>query len=164
MPPFHQATLPERRDAKRMTKKQNVLERKLARLLRQRLRDSGTTRHMGFVLAEATRGRVVIKMRVEKKHLQAHGVVHGGVLASLADTAGRSASYMACPPGTRVATIEMKINYLEAISEGAVTAVAEVVRIGRHTSVVDCDIRDNKKRLVGKALMTFFVGPFPAGK
>jgi uncharacterized protein (TIGR00369 family) len=107
---------------------------------------------------------VVIKMRVQKKLLQAHGVVHGGVLASLADTAGGLASYMASPPGTRVATIEMKINYLEAISEGTVKAVAEVVRLGRHTSVVDCDITDSKKRLVGKALMTFFVGPFPAGK
>jgi uncharacterized protein (TIGR00369 family) len=147
-----------------MAKKANAHERKLAGLLRKRLRDSGITRHMGFVLAEATHGRVVIKMRVENKHLQAHGVVHGGVLASLADTAGGLASYMACAPGARVATIEMKINYLEAISEGSVTAVAEVVRIGRHTSVVDCDIRDHQKRLVGKALMTFFVGPFPARK
>ncbi len=147
-----------------MPKKTNPLERKLVIQLRRRLRDSGITHYLGFVLAEATRGRVVITMRVEKKLLQAHGVVHGGVLASLADTAGGLASYMACPPGARVATIEMKINYLEAISAGSVKAVAEVVRIGRHTSVVDCDITDSKKRLVGKALMTFFVGPFPSGK
>jgi uncharacterized protein (TIGR00369 family) len=147
-----------------MPKKTNALQRKLVIQLRRRLRDSGITHYLGFVLAEATRGRVVITMRVEKKLLQAHGVVHGGVLASLADTAGGLASYMACPPGARVATIEMKINYLEAISAGSVKAVAEVVRIGRHTSVVDCDITDSKKRLVGKALMTFFVGPFPSGK
>jgi uncharacterized protein (TIGR00369 family) len=147
-----------------MQKKPTAFEQKLAKELRRRLSESGITHYLGFVLAEATRGRVVITMRVQKKLLQAHGVVHGGVLASLADTAGGLASYMASPPGTRVATIEMKINYLEAISEGTVKAVAEVVRLGRHTSVVDCDITDSKKRLVGKALMTFFVGPFPAGK
>ena len=116
---------------------------------------------MGFVLTDARYGRVVLKMRVAKKHLQVHGVVHGGVLAAMADTAGGLASYMAAPPGQRVATIEMKINYLEAVASGTVTADAKVVRIGRHISVVDCDITDDTKRLVGKALMTFFVGPFP---
>jgi 1,4-dihydroxy-2-naphthoyl-CoA hydrolase len=144
-----------------MSKRLNAAERKLAAVLGRRLREIETTRHMGFRLVEASRGRVAIKMRVEKKHLQAHGVVHGGVLATLADTAGGLASYMACPQGARVATVEMKINYLEAIAKGTVTAVAEVVRIGRHISVVDCDITDDADRLVGKALMTFFVGPFP---
>jgi uncharacterized protein (TIGR00369 family) len=144
-----------------MPTKSNAAIRKQAAVLRRRLRESGITKHLGFVLTEASWGRVVLTMRVQARHLQAHGVVHGGVLASLADTAGGLASYMACPPGTRVATIEMKINYLEAIDKGTVKAVAEVVRIGRHTSVVDCDVTDSKKCLVGKALMTFFVGPFP---
>ncbi len=147
-----------------MPKRPTAVELRLATELRSRLRNIGITNFLGFTLDEATRGRVVISLRVQKKLLQVHGVMHGGVIAVLADTAGGLASYMACPPGTRVATIEMKINFLEAISAGTVKAVAEVVRIGRHTSVVDCDITDSKKRLVGKALMTFFVGPFPAGK
>lgn len=138
-----------------------AVERAGAAEINRRLRQNGTTRHMGFVLTEATRGRVVLTMRVAKKHLQVHNVVHGGVLASMADTAGGLASYMACPPGTRVATIEMKINYLEAVDSGKVTAIAEVVRIGRHISVVDCDITDDRGKLVGKALITYFVGPFP---
>ncbi len=99
-------------------------------------------------------------MKVDARHLQVHGVVHGGVLAALADTAGGLASYMSCPLGTRVATVEMKINYLEGVERGTVTADAEVVRIGRHLAVVDCDVTDDAKRLVAKALMTFFVGPF----
>jgi len=128
--------------------------------LRKRLHTSNTTRQFGFILAEAEPGRVVLEMRVGARHKQVHGVVHGGVLAALADTAGGLASYMAVPRGTRVATIEMKINYLEAVEAGTVAAEARVVRIGRHVAVVDCDVRDEEKRLVGKALMTFFVGPF----
>jgi uncharacterized protein (TIGR00369 family) len=128
--------------------------------LRRRLAENNTAKQFGFELMEAKPGKVILRMKVNEHHLQVHGVVHGGVLAALADTAGGLASYMACPPGTRVATIEMKINYLEAVEGGSVTAEAIVVRIGRHIAVVDCDVRDGSRRLVGKALMTFFVGPF----
>src|SRR5579863_3800573 len=128
--------------------------------LKRRLRTTNTAKQFGFVLAKAEPGRVVMRMRVDKRHMQVHGVVHGGVLAALADTAGGLASYMACPRGTRVATIEMKINYLESVEGGIVEAEARVIRRGRHIAVVDCDVRDDHRRLVGKALMTFFVGPF----
>src|ERR1700723_2572713 len=144
--------------------KSKSLERMAAEEMRWRLRENQTTKHFGFGLVAAERGKVVLRMRVGKKHLQVHGVVHGGILAALADTAGGLATYMACPRGTRVATIEMKINYLEAVEGGTVTAEAEVVRLGRHISVVDCDIRDENGRLVGKALMTFFVGPFQTNR
>jgi uncharacterized protein (TIGR00369 family) len=83
--------------------------------LRARLSQTNTATQFGFVLADAGHGRVKMRMRVDKRHLQVHGVVHGGILAALADTAGGLATYMACPRGTRVATIEMKINYLEAV-------------------------------------------------
>jgi uncharacterized protein (TIGR00369 family) len=128
--------------------------------LRRRLRESNTAKQFGFSLDEAEPGRVVLRMRVGQRHKQVHGVVHGGVLAALADTAGGLATYMACPPGTRVATVEMKINYLESVEAGSVTAEARVVRSGRHLAVVDCDVRDDRGRFVSKALMTFFVGPF----
>lgn len=142
------------------TPKSKSSERLAAEELRGRLNENNTAKQFGFVLLEAQRGRVVLRMNVNESHLQVHGVVHGGVLAALADTAGGLASYMACPPGTRVATIEMKINYLEAVEGGSVTAEANVVRVGRHIAVVDCDVRDGAGRLVSKALMSFFVGPF----
>src|SRR6202041_197910 len=152
-----------------MPKKVNSSKRKAAgeavgvaaEQLRRRLQKNSPSRQMGFTLAKAPRGRVRLQMKVDARHLQVHGVVHGGVLAALADTAGGLASYMACPLGTRVATVEMKINYLEGVERGSITADARVVRIGRHLSVVDCDVTDNSGRLVAKALMTFFVGPFP---
>src|SRR5580693_5929072 len=129
--------------------------------VRERVRMSNTAKQFGFAVQHAERGKVTMRMPVNSRHKQVHGVVHGGVLAALADTAGGLASYMACPVGTRVATVEMKINYLEGVERGSITADARVVRIGRHLSVVDCDVTDNSGRLVAKALMTFFVGPFP---
>jgi uncharacterized protein (TIGR00369 family) len=128
--------------------------------LKEKLRSSNTAKQFGFMLAEAEPGRVVLRMRVDKRHMQVHGAVHGGVLAALADTAGGLATYIALPRAKRVATIEMKINYLEAVEGGTVEAEARLIRRGRHVVVVDCDIHDHQERLVGKALMTFFVGPF----
>ena len=128
--------------------------------VRERIRTSNTAKQLGFVIDKAERGKVTLRMPVKALHKQVYGVVHGGVLAALADTAGGLATYMACPRGTRVATVEMKINFLEAVEAGTVFAEAEVVRRGRHIAVVDCDVRDDRGRLVTKALMTFFVGPF----
>ena len=128
--------------------------------VKERIRTSNTAKQLGFVIEKAERGKVTLRMPVKALHKQDYGVVHGGVLAALADTAGGLATYMACPRGTRVATVEMKINFLEAVEAGTVVAEAEVVRRGRHIAVVDCDVRDDRGRLVAKALMTFFVGPF----
>ncbi len=134
-----------------------------AREVQERLRASGTARQLGFRIAAVEPGRVLLQMQVQEHHKQFHGVVHGGVLAALADTAGGLASYTAAD-GPQVATIEMKINYLEPVASGTVTADARVVRIGRHIAVVDCEIRDEGGRLVGKALMSFFVRQFTTSR
>lgn len=140
-----------------MARARKTIEHLAADDLRERLRASNTAKQFGFILDTAEAGHVVLEMPVDERHKQIHGVVHGGVIAALADTAGGLATYMACPRGSRVATIEMKINYLEAVSSGTVRAEARVVRLGAHIAVVDCDVRDETRRLVGKALMTFFV-------
>ncbi len=143
-----------------MARSRKAIEHLAEDELRERLHTSNTARQFGFVLGKAEPGRVILQMHVDERHKQVHGVVHGGVIAALADTAGGLATYMACSRGTRIATIEMKINYLEAVEGGILDAEARVVRLGAHVSVVDCDVRDESRRLVAKALMTFFVGPF----
>ena len=123
----------------------------------ERLRHSHPVNHFGFRLVKAERGRAVFRMEVLEIHKQIHRVVHGGVVAMLADTAGGFASFLAAPKGSHVATIEMKINFLEPIGHGEIEADARVLRQGRTTSVVDCNVTDQDGRLVGKALMTFSV-------
>src|SRR6202166_87967 len=90
----------------------------------ERLRHSNPVNHFGFVLEKAERGRAVFRMTVLERHKQIHRVVHGGVLAMLADTAGGFAAFLAAPVGARVVTIEMKINFLEAVEDGEIRAEA----------------------------------------
>jgi uncharacterized protein (TIGR00369 family) len=127
----------------------------------ERLRHSNPINHFGFQLVKAERGRAVFRMPVLELHKQIHRVVHGGVLASLADTAGGFAAFLAAPPGSRVVTIELKINFLEGVEHGEIEADARVLRQGRTTSVVDCDVSDQDGRLVSKALMTFSISAKP---
>jgi acyl-CoA thioesterase len=135
---------------------------KLARMAEsefaRRLRESNSGRLFGFQLEVAEPGRAVVLLRVRSKHRQVHGVVHGGILAALADTAAGVACYMLLPRGTRLATIEMKINYLEPVEKGTILAEARVLRKGRTTAVAECDVRDTTGLLVAKALLTFSIG------
>jgi acyl-CoA thioesterase len=132
--------------------------------LARRLRDSNAGQLFGIELEDAGEGRAVLSLRVDAKHKQVHGVVHGGIIASLADTAGGFASYMTVSAGTRIATVEMKINFLEAVKGGTLTAAAQVLRRGKTFTVVDCDVRDAKQLLVAKALMTFAIIPARSSK
>jgi uncharacterized protein (TIGR00369 family) len=123
--------------------------------LRRRVNASGATALLGLTLENLEPGRVVFRMRVRPRHKQMHGVVHGGVLATLADTVAAIAAYTAVPRGTQIATVELKINYLEPVHGGQVKAEARVLRAGRNFVVVECEIRNEREALAAKALMTF---------
>ena len=129
-------------------------EREMAR----RLRSTAAARMFGFRLEAAEAGRAVLKMQVRRGHLQVHGVVHGGVLAALADTAGALGIYLMVPRGTRLATIEMKINYLEPVEKGTLVAEGRVLRKGRNFAVSEVDVHNEERHLVAKALITYSIG------
>ena len=94
-------------------------------------------------------------MTVRDRHRQIHSVVHGGVTAALADTAGAIAAYTVVAPGVELVTIELKINYLLPIAKGKVEAEGKVLRAGKNFVVVECNVTSQTGELAAKALMTF---------
>lgn len=134
------------------------LARQAEQELRRRLRATSAAKLFGFTLDAAEPGRAVLRMVVRPRHIQVHGVVHGGILAALADTAGALGIYLMAPRGTRLATIEMKINYLEPVEKGTLLAEGRVLRRGRNFAVSECDIHNDERRLVAKALITYSIG------
>jgi uncharacterized protein (TIGR00369 family) len=125
--------------------------------LAHRLRNSAPGQLVGYELHSIGDGKAVMSLRVMDRHKQIHGVVHGGILASLADTAGAMAAYPMLPKGTRLATVEMTINYLEPVDRGPIIAEARVLRIGRTLAVSECEVKDAAGRLAAKALLTFAI-------
>ena len=127
----------------------------MAAIARRALRHSHATRFLGFSLEAIDKGWAVLRWKAGTHHKQLHGVVHGGILAALADTVGAMASYTVVPRGTAIATIEMKINYLEPVPVGRVRAEARVLRAGRNFVVTECDVFSPAGELAAKALITY---------
>src|SRR5246127_260727 len=81
-------------------------ERAMLEVARKRLRESRATVLLGFEVESVEEGRAILRMNSEAHHKQIHGVVHGGILAAMADTAGAIAAYSVVPNGMELATIE----------------------------------------------------------
>lgn len=127
-------------------------------MMARRLRNANTTKLFGFELRAASAGRAMIALKVRNHHIQLHNVVHGGILCALADTTGAIAAYTMLPPGTHLATIELKINFLEPVAGGIIVAKARVLRRGRNFVVSDCDLFNSEHQLAAKSMMTFAIG------
>lgn len=123
--------------------------------LRRKANETGATALLGLSLQSLERGHVVFAMRVRPRHKQLHGVVHGGVLATVADTVAAIAAYTTVPKGTQIATVEMKINFLEPVPGGRIKAEGRVLRAGRNFVVTECEIFNEEGTLAAKALLTF---------
>lgn len=122
---------------------------------RERVKHSRLSALLGFHVESLAPGRAILSMQVKELHKQIHDVVHGGVLAALADTAAAIAAYTVVPRGAEVATIELKINYLSAVPGGKIRAVGKVLRAGRNFVVTECEVFNAKGGLAAKALLTF---------
>lgn len=124
-------------------------------LVRERMKESNAIGHLGFDVEKVEKGRAIFVLDVRAHHKQIHGVVHGGILAALADTTAAIAVYTVVPRGTEIATVELKINYLEPVPGGRIKADARVLRAGRNFVVAECEILNENQSLAAKALLTF---------
>lgn len=125
----------------------------------QLIRDKFETNHfpksLGIELDLIEHGRARLSLEVKQRHLQLAGVMHGGAIATLIDTAVAFAIVGASKPGSRFTTVEMKVNYLSPIREGRVIADAKLIRDGRRIIVSDCDVFDSQGQLAAKGLLTY---------
>jgi 1,4-dihydroxy-2-naphthoyl-CoA hydrolase len=85
----------------------------------------------------------------------AGGILHGGAVMALADSAGGVCAYFnLASPDQRTATIESKTNFLGAVRSGTLTATSTPLHIGSSTMVVETEVRDEAHRLVAKVTQT----------
>jgi uncharacterized protein (TIGR00369 family) len=141
-----------RKQAPGMTREE---EKRVTELVRERMKESQATASLGFEVESVQQGRAVFRLDVRPKHKQIHGVVHGGIIASLADTTAAIAAYTAVPRGVELATLEMKINFLEPVPGGRVKAEGRVLRAGRNFVVTECEVFNESGSMAAKALLTF---------
>jgi uncharacterized protein (TIGR00369 family) len=84
----------------------------------------------------------------------AGGVLHGGVLMALADSAGAVCAFLNLPAGGRTVTIESKTNFFGAVREGELRARSRPLHRGRTTIVVETDLFDSSEHHIGRTTQT----------
>jgi uncharacterized protein (TIGR00369 family) len=90
------------------------------------------------------------------------GVMHGGVLMSLADAAGGLCAFLNLPAGGATTTIESKTNFLRAVRGGFVTAVTRPLHVGRRVIVIETDLVDDDDRQVARVTQSQMVLDAPS--
>ena len=122
-------------------------------------------KHLGVEVLDVGRGYA--KLRIgEAEHVLRHGgIVNGGAISTLIDAAGGTAT-ATVNQGKNQVTIELKINFLEAVKKGEMTCEARVIRAGRNIVVCEMDLFDQEGRTCAKGIGTWMVlyedkFPFP---
>jgi uncharacterized protein (TIGR00369 family) len=115
-----------------------------------------------FVAAEA--GLVTLALEAGERHYaNPLGIVHGGIISSLADSALSCAYASTLEEGENMVTLETKLNHLRPVRGGELTAVGRLVQRGRTVGLTECDITDGEGRLVARASATCMTIPATAG-
>lgn len=122
---------------------------------------------LGVVPVDGGEGRVTTVLEVLPRHLQHTGVVHAGVMASLADHTMGAAAQTVAAPGVWVVTAELKTSLLRGDQGERLVCEARVLRPGRQISFTEAEVHaeaGGERRLVMKASATMAHIPAPDGK
>jgi acyl-CoA thioesterase len=110
-------------------------------------------------LADARRGMAVMEVACREELLNSQGVMHGGFVSTLADTAMARAMATVLPENSRHQTFDLKMSFVSAVKPGEkARAVAKVIHQGRRTGVAECQIHCGE-RLVATATASFIIQP-----
>ena len=119
--------------------------------LRERLRDTPFYGWLGIELVGARPGEVEVAFEAGPEHVNLQGLVHGGMLATLADTAMGLAVRTTLEPGRRHVTVQLGIEFLSPGRPGRIVARGRSVKVGRQLGFAEADVLDGRGRLLARA-------------
>ena len=123
--------------------------------LHSALRNVPFAKLLGIELMAAEHGAVTLSLRIRDDLRQIHGILHGGAIASLIDTATAFAIVTQLTQPEKFTTVDLTVNYLKPLKEGRATAQARVVRAGQRLLTVTAEVRDDAGSLAAMAVSTY---------
>ena len=109
---------------------------------------------LGLTIVSSGAGRATVEFEASARYANPMGTLHGGVFCDLADAAMGIAYLGTLAQGETATTIELKINFLRPVWNEKLRAEAKVVRAGKVLGFIECDILDERQRLVARASST----------
>jgi uncharacterized protein (TIGR00369 family) len=120
---------------------------------------------MGMHISEVAEGRVVFSLGPGEYHYNPVGVVHGGVAATLCDSAMACAVQTVLPEGMIYTTLELHVNYVRSMTAntGVVHCVGEVIHQGKRIATAQARLLDEQGRLYAHGTTTCMIFPLTQG-
>lgn len=113
---------------------------------------------LGCEMVENSADRVVLHATVTEALLNRNGVLHGGALMGMADSAGGQVASANLPPGRATTTIESKVNFLRPVRLGDVATMTSVaLHVGRTTMLIQTTVTRPDGKVAAIVLQTQMV-------
>jgi uncharacterized protein (TIGR00369 family) len=109
---------------------------------------------LGLKLLQAENGMAVVEFVADERHANPMGTLTGGVSSLIADAAMGFAYSTTLAADESFAAVELKINFLRPVWKATLHANAKVIHAGKHVGLVECDVLDERQRLVARASST----------
>ncbi|MFD5144038.1 PaaI family thioesterase [Streptomyces sp. NPDC058401] len=121
-------------------------------------------RTLDFELDEVEHGRAVFSLLPGEEHYNPIGSVHGGVFATLLDSAAGCAVQSTLPQGMAYTSLDLTVKFLRPISvdTGRVRAIGTVLNAGRRIALAQAELVDAQDRLLAHATSSCMLFPVPA--
>ncbi|MET0387582.1 MAG: PaaI family thioesterase [Polyangiales bacterium] len=116
---------------------------------------------LDIALVSAEEGFVVVEARPSGKHLNPAGIVQGGYVAAVMDTACGCAVHSVLPPSTAFTTLELKVAYHRAVTTdtGVLRAEGRILSSGRRAAFSEAKVFDAAGKLIASATSSLLVMP-----
>jgi 1,4-dihydroxy-2-naphthoyl-CoA hydrolase len=105
-------------------------------------------RSLGLHITHAGTGRVDAVMEITDHHLQAHGIVHGGVYCTVTETIASIGASLRAGPGRQVVGISNRTSFIRAVRNGRLTITGELVDAADDLQLWKVDFADSRARLI----------------
>ena len=119
------------------------------------LHSNDVAKMIGMELVDIAPGEATITIKMRDQLRQPHGVLHGGITATLIDTAMAFAVITRLTDGEKATTVDLTVHYVRPHVEGALSCTAKVVRAGRRIITLTSEAFNEEKKLIATAMSTY---------
>lgn len=129
------------------------------RELKRTVNTSPYPSHMKMSLTDIGVDRASIDIKLDRCHLQPYGIVHGGVIATIIDTATFWAGFLRLPERDGLVNVDLKLNYLQSVVSGTLRAEGVCLRHGRTLSYAEATVFDDREALIAHGTSSLMILP-----
>ena len=115
--------------------------------------------HLSMVIKELGVGYSFLEVDVEEKHHNPFGSIHGGVYASVIDTAAYWAAYCELAEDAGMVTLEFKVNNIAAIKRGKILVKGQSIKVGRTVALVEAIVTNLDEKILAQGTSTLMLTP-----